>query len=492
MSSKRDYNIIVIGAGVVGPCIATALARQGRKVLIVERDWSEPNRIVGELMQPSGLKALRELGMIEAINDIDAFYTAGYLVKNYNEDVLIPYSYKQDLKLVEEPVPGCVKNGNDKLKDDKDTEAGISVKDWDSDERIRGVAFHHGRFVMNLRKIATQEPNITKLQRNVTSLLKDELDACIGVEVEDESKNRKNYSAELVICTDGIYSKFRKELFLSKKPQVGSYFVGLELNNAVVPKLHYGHVIMGDHAPILMYQISQTKTRVLCAYRSEKLPPKNDVLKYLNEVVLPSFPAETQPSLIEALSKDDCYRAMPNQYLTAKTNTIPGLAFIGDALNMRHPLTGGGMTVGINDAALLARVLYDVSDLLDDAAVSEKLAEFHYERKKLSSVINVLSIALFSLFDGDSKALLILRKGCFAYFKRGGKCVTDPVDLLSGLLPSPMILFHHFFSVAFYGLWLNYVDRGLIGFPLAIWENLCALYTAIIVFTPYLWDELVV
>ena len=56
------FDVIVVGAGVVGPAIATAMARQGRKVLIVERDWTKPDRIVGELMQPAGIQALRELG----------------------------------------------------------------------------------------------------------------------------------------------------------------------------------------------------------------------------------------------------------------------------------------------------------------------------------------------------------------------------------------------------------------------------------------------
>lgn len=46
---------IVVGAGVVGNAIAVALADQGRHVLLLERDWSTPDRIVGELMQPGFL-----------------------------------------------------------------------------------------------------------------------------------------------------------------------------------------------------------------------------------------------------------------------------------------------------------------------------------------------------------------------------------------------------------------------------------------------------
>jgi len=39
------------------------LARDGRRVVIIERDLKEPDRIVGELMQPGGCRALNTLGL---------------------------------------------------------------------------------------------------------------------------------------------------------------------------------------------------------------------------------------------------------------------------------------------------------------------------------------------------------------------------------------------------------------------------------------------
>lgn len=55
--------VVIIGAGVVGSVMAHSLAKDGRKVTVIERDWSEPDRIVGELLQPGGLETLQNLGL---------------------------------------------------------------------------------------------------------------------------------------------------------------------------------------------------------------------------------------------------------------------------------------------------------------------------------------------------------------------------------------------------------------------------------------------
>lgn len=49
----------MVGAGVAGSAFAYEQGKQGRRVLVLERDLSQPDRIVGELLQPGGYLALR-------------------------------------------------------------------------------------------------------------------------------------------------------------------------------------------------------------------------------------------------------------------------------------------------------------------------------------------------------------------------------------------------------------------------------------------------
>ena len=60
---KFETDVIVVGSGVLGSALAAVLARDGRRVVVIERDLKEPDRIVGELLQPGGCRALNVLGL---------------------------------------------------------------------------------------------------------------------------------------------------------------------------------------------------------------------------------------------------------------------------------------------------------------------------------------------------------------------------------------------------------------------------------------------
>lgn len=96
---------------------------------------------------------------------------------------------------------------------------------------------------------------------------------------------------------------------------------------------------------------------------------------------------------------------MPNSFLPSVVQgtsaTKPGVVLIGDAWNMRHPLTGGGMTVGLSDVVLLRSMLGQVPDWSDWGSIQKQLGSWHWQRKPLASTVNILSVALYDLFGAD-------------------------------------------------------------------------------------------
>ncbi|KAG9082161.1 Squalene epoxidase, partial [Ceratobasidium sp. 370] len=79
-----SFDVVVVGAGIAGCAIAHALAPTSRPLTIalLERSMAEPDRIVGELLQPGGMQALKDLGLEDTVNDIGAIPVHGYAVLN--------------------------------------------------------------------------------------------------------------------------------------------------------------------------------------------------------------------------------------------------------------------------------------------------------------------------------------------------------------------------------------------------------------------------
>ena len=374
-NEHHTSDVVVVGAGVLGTAIAITLARQDRSVLLLEKSLKEPDRIVGELLQPGGVEALEKLGLRQCLEEIDACVVKGYEVIYYGQGVQIPYP------------PNAVKKG----------------------KRPEGRSFHHGRFIRRLREVAMREPNITVVETTVTNTVTNSWTGQIlGVESLTHGE-MDYYFGALTIIADGYASKFRKS-YTNHVPVSKSKFWGLELIDADLPRPQHGHVVIGEGAPVLLYQIGTHETRALIDIpegTTSASIANGGVKGHLRNVVLPSLPKSVQSSFEIALDNGKL-KSMPNSFLPPTTNRVPGLVLLGDAMNMRHPLTGGGMTVALNDVVLLRELLSPevVPDLGNTALVIKQMKNFHWRRKDLTSVINILAQALYTLFAASGMSFI--------------------------------------------------------------------------------------
>ncbi|KAG8364171.1 hypothetical protein BUALT_Bualt19G0099300 [Buddleja alternifolia] len=422
--SGGDADIIIVGAGVAGAALAYTLGKEGRRVHVIERDLTEPDRIVGELLQPGGYLKLIELGLEDCVGDIDAQRVFGYAL----------------------------------YKDGKDTKLSYPLEKFDSD--VSGRSFHNGRFIQRMREKAETLSNVRLEQGTVTSLL-EEKGTIKGVQYKTKNGDEITAYAPLTIVCDGCFSNLRRSLCTPKVEQP-SCFVGIILENCELPYANHGHVVLGDPSPILFYPISSTEIRCLVDVPGQKVPSisNGEMAKYLKTVVAPQIPPQLYDSFIGAIEKGNI-RTMPNRSMPAIPQPTPGAILMGDAFNMRHPLTGGGMTVALSDIVLLRDLLRPIHDLNDASTLCQYLESFYTLRKPVSSTINTLAGALYKVFCASpDDARREMRDACFDYLSLGGICSEGPVALLSGLNPRPLSLFLHFFGVAVYG-----VGRLLLPFP---------------------------
>ena len=452
------WDLIVVGAGVAGASFAYEQGQRGRRVLLIERDLKQPDRIVGELLQPGGYMALKSLGLESCVDGIDSQKVYGYCMFKNGEEAKVGY-----------PLKGM-------------------------GEDVAGRSFHHGRFVQKLRQAASACPTVTVRQGIVKRLINDkgedweEGQVVTGVKYKASVDGMDKVAlAHLTIVCDGMYSSFRSKLGKSdiKHP---SYFVGLLLKDVKLPHSNYGHVVLASPSPVLFYPISSTEVRCLVDYPGEKLPPMTSgaLHEYLLEKIAPQVPEGLQNAFRKAVGEGRI-RTMQNKQLTCAPLHQPGALLLGDSFNMRHPLTGGGMTVALSDTLLLCKMLQPLPNFNSSIETCDATSAFYVKRKPLSATVNTLANALYRVFcSTGSTAQEEMRQACFDYLKLGGMYSAGPVSLLSGLNPRPSVLVAHFFMVALYGVGRLLLPRPSIR---GVVSSISLIYTACCIILPIIKSE---
>jgi len=399
--SNQEFDIIVVGAGVAGGVFAASQPVSTR-ILVIERDLTEPDRIIGELMQPGGIQALNELGLSHLLEGIDAQEINGYNLIKGDERFTIKYEEVQ--------------------------------------KGIKGVGLRNGKFLTNIREELKKRENITLVQGNVTQILEDN-NKIVGVSYNQEDGTIVSQYAKLTIVCDGPMSTLRDKLGKINK-KVTSYFMGLVIKDLELEFPSYGHMIVSGNSPILVYPIYTNAYRILIDFPGGKAPKMGEKsIEKFKQDVIKLLPKEMIDSFLKAMDEDEL-KVMPNHSMKGQAFRKRGAALLGDSLNMRHPLTGGGMTASFTDILCLNKQLTKI-DFQDEIKLENAVNEYYINRGKGVETINILANALYKVFIDED-----LKEACFEYLQKGGEQATGPLSILAGINKSKKFLLKHFFKVA--------------------------------------------
>lgn len=446
MDNKNTFDICIIGAGVAGGALAAYLGLHNIRVAVIEKSLKEQDRIVGELLQPGGVLQLQQMNLGHLLEGLDAQPVTGYALFLNGKNFKVSYP--------------DVENG-------------------------RG--FRNGKFVQGIRNFLQQLPTVTVIEGTVNSFTETEL-AITGICYTDaNTKVEKQIQAPLTIVCDGMFSGFREKLSANEK-KVSSYFLGMLLKDCNLPYANHGHVIIAEPSPCLVYPVSSTETRVLIDFPGNEPPKKSEELTaFLRDKIGAQMPSEIKPSYLAAVEEGK-FKVMPNHLIPARPKLKQGAVLLGDSLNMRHPLTGGGMTVAFTDVHALGERIINALTTNEQLSEEKKqwlltisVEQFYKTRHKQNATVNILADALYGVMSNND-----LKQACYNYLQRGGNYSAEPISILSAISRDVNLLMRHFFAVAVYGI-KNTI--GLVPTPAKITRSYRMLQAAVQIISPLILNE---
>ena len=417
---KSDFDICIIGVGMAGATIAAYLAPKGIRIALIDHCFKEKKRIVGELLQPGAVKSLEQMGLNHLLNGIDAQPVAGYALLQGDQRITIPYPNQH-----------------------------------------QGIGLHNGKFLQQIRASALQNASVEQIHGKALELLENEKHEIIGVRYREVNTSEiKTIHAPLTITSDGFFSNFRGDLSHNKKI-VTSYFIGLVLKDCEMPFPKHGHVFLSGPTPFICYPISSHEIRLLIDFPGGQLPQKHLLNTHLETNVTPFIPACMLKSYTQALQEGG-FKVMPNHYMAAKPIMRKGGVMLGDSLNMRHPLTGGGLTAVFSDIQILSSHLEKMPDFTNIDLIHEKIEAYYRDRQVANANLNILANALYEVMSHK-----LLKTAVFNYLKRGGANAQKSIAILAGLNRVHISLIKQFICLAFCGAY-DLVRENIANIPKAI------------------------
>lgn len=332
-----DYDAIIVGARVAGSSLAILLGRQGRRVLLVDRDGFPSDTLSTYLLHPPAVEMLGRLG---ALADVEASGLRRLArARTHIGDVVMEGPLR---------APGAY-----------------------------ALCARRDRLDMALIHQAVSHANVEFLEQTSVRGLVREDGRVSGVEIQTADGARRTVRAQVVIGADGKYSKVaewvgaeRYEEVPALRPVYFAYYRG------VVPQ--------PEPALEVFYQDDRI------GFLMPMEPGIDCLILEIQPEDFPAFRADPEGRL------DATFRAMPGMatrladaerdgpvrgtrgvenYLRVPYG--PGWALTGDAAYCKDPSTGTGIEDAFRQAFLLADTL---GATLDGAAWEPTMAEYHRRR----------------------------------------------------------------------------------------------------------------
>ena len=319
-------------------------------MLLVESNPRAASRFAGEWIHPEGARVLESVGLLDGLDS--RVQTTGFLVCPNDGLAPIRLAY-----------PG----------------------------KIKGFACEHETLVSHLRsRIA--ELALVDYVEGVRARPFD------GTQVSLEKGGRElaRVEAPLVVMAAGRSANKPEPASPNTKITISS-MAGLLVEGGRLHEEGFGHVILGGPAPALAYRIDADRIRV-CIDVPQGLKRGAHAAEWIWNSFAPVLPEGLREGVRNSLDRAEIGWAA-NAFRPRRYGTPSGIALVGDAAGVFHPLTAMGITMAVLDAEALAQ--------------SADLTEYAARRSKESYIPELLSNAIYQAFARADAGTEAIREAIF-------------------------------------------------------------------------------
>lgn len=311
MTIDAQYDVIVVGAGIAGTTCAIALARAGRRILLLDRSSFPREKPCGEGIMPQGVKILSEFGLLPEIFARGGSRILGMQYRN-RQGVVARADF---------PAAGV------------GASFGVVMRRYDLDHLLVDKAKTYSNITV---REGFRVTGVLQANQSVYGIQGHSVDAPSAA---------VRFSAPLVVGADGPHSVFHsacgltKNYFPRRRFGITSHFNGIEgLGNYVEVQSHSdGEIYIAPSSDGSCLVAALLEKKAMRLFRGDLSEGYMNFLRQLDGFRERIAAHERiSPVLVAGplgFTVQPCYR--------------PGLILIGDSAGFLDPITGEGMTLAL-------------------------------------------------------------------------------------------------------------------------------------------------
>jgi 2-octaprenyl-6-methoxyphenol hydroxylase len=370
-SSQLDYDLAIVGGGIIGNTLAVALQNSGLRVVSIESQAQSVSiskgrayvlsMLSGRIFEGLGIwnQILPQITQFSQIQISDADYAG--VVKLYPQDL-----------------------GTETL----------------------GYAASHEVLLTALQAKLQTAPNITVMcPAQVMQIDYTATDAEISIQTPASDTPLK-IRASLVIAADGAKSSLRDRAGIET---TGWNYWQSCITATIKPEYHHQNIAYERFwydGPIGVLPLADGRCQVVWTLPHQQAEQLRDlpVSEFLRQL------EHCTGGLLGKLELDSQRWLFPVKLMQSKQYIAPRLALIGDAAHCCHPVAGQGMNLGIRDAAALAQVLVAAHQAGEDIGSKAVIQRYANWRKPENWVILAFTDFLDRVFSTQILPIVTIRR----------------------------------------------------------------------------------